>query len=225
MKNSHSKIRLPLSILIIFASPLYADEEVGKGAITGGLLGTAIGGIAGGGRGAGIGAAVGLGAGLIGGSIAKSERKQRERDEARATAAYYNRPVTRRYSARDEINALNQEINNLDLENDALAEQIQKTQRILSIKEQKIVSLDAQIEALQIQNQELREDLRAQRKQHQKDIAELKNANKDLQKELLKLKKNMKKKAVVLEDKEETDDDTYEPTPLVDQKTVQPTIN
>jgi uncharacterized protein YcfJ len=224
MKTSHSKITLPLSALIIFTLPLYADEEVGKGAITGGLLGTAIGGIAGGGRGAGIGAAVGLGAGLIGGSIAKSDRKQRERDEARATAAYYNRPATRRYSARDEINALNQEINNLDLENDALAEQIQKMQRTLSIKEQKIVSLDAQVEALQIQNQELREDLRAQRKQQQKDKTELKNANKELQKEILKLKKDLKKKVVVLEDKDDDEDDTYEPAPFVVKKTVLTTI-
>ena len=197
MNKRFSNTALAL-ITLANCSGLRADGEVGKGALVGGLTGAAIGGIAGGGRGAGIGAAAGLGLGLLGGSIAKGERHQRED----ARAAHYAAPRPSRY-------ALEQEIESLNEENDALRDQASQLQRIVTTKKQRIAALDAQIENLQIQNQELREDIRALRKMYTADMADIKNANLTLKKELSTVKKDMerlKKKAKIIANDSDEDE-------------------
>ena len=196
--NKHVASTSLALITLISGSGLHADGEVGKGALVGGLTGAAIGGMAGGGRGAGIGAAAGLGLGLLGGSIAKSERHQRED----ARAAHYAAPRPSRYTLEQEIESLNEE-------NDALRDQVSQLQRVVTTKKQRIAALDAQVENLQIQNQELREDLRALRKMYAADMADIKNANLSLKKELALVKKDMdrlKKKAKLISDDDDEDE-------------------
>lgn len=186
---------------------LQAEAEMAKGALIGTGLGAAIGAAAGGKDGAGIGAAVGLGAGLFGGAIAKSERHQREREEVRAV--HYAAPRPSRYALEQKIEELSDRNESLLDQNDALRDQVSQLQRSLTTKKQRIAALDAQVENLQIQNQELREDIRALRKMYTSDMADMKNANLSLKKELAGVKKDMdrlKKKAKLITNDDDEDE-------------------